>query len=135
MMVGRYLDDGVSLPPVDPELLEVALASVIEPDPDPELFCDPELPPDPELLVDPELPPDAEVPLVPELPPDDEDPFDPESLDCRLDPPELPPLGFSMPLGSPPGAAEAAQAATKAIVKRAEAGVKRMPCLSIRRGC
>jgi hypothetical protein len=107
-----------------PELpLELALASMIGPE------LDPELPDDPALLDDPELPLDPELALVPDPPPDADPPFDPESLpDCTSGPPELLPTGFP-PVPRPSGAADVAHAAMKAMLKRPEPGVRRMTSL------
>ena len=68
MIVGRYFAEGLSPPPLlDPELLELALASVMSLPLDPEVDFDPL---DPELPLDPEVDCDPELPLDPELPPE-----------------------------------------------------------------
>ena len=97
-MAGRYWADGLSPPPplLDPDPLELVLASVMSPELDPEAPLDPELPFEPELPLDPELPFEPELPLDPEplLEPEELPELDPE-------PPELPP-GLKFPSGDEP---------------------------------
>jgi hypothetical protein len=98
MILGRYWADG--LPPEgsmpDPELLELAPASVMSPELDPELPLDPDEPPEPPF--DPELP--LVAPLDPELPFDPELPRDPEELPEPPEPLLLVSPGPPSPAGS-----------------------------------
>jgi hypothetical protein len=96
-MAGRYWADGLSPPPplLDPDELELMLASVMSPELEPELPLDPELPFEPELPLEPELP------FEPELPLDPEPLLEPEELP-ELEAPEPPPDGLKLPSGDEP---------------------------------
>jgi hypothetical protein len=135
MIVGRYFAEGVSPPPLlDPELLELVLASVMSLPLDPEVDfdpLDPELPLDPEVEFDPELPldwapPELDVLFDPELP------FDPELLFSELLDPRLPEL---VPPGSPvSGPVDAAQLAMSETPVKAKVKTTVQRIASSRRG-
>jgi len=113
LIAGRYCAEG--LPPLfspllDPELLELTLASVISVEP-----LDPEVPLEPELPLDADPPLDPEPPFEPELPlPEPLDPEllpDPELFEELLEPlpPELPPKAPGSVDDDPPQLATSAK--------------------------
>ena len=98
-MAGRYWAEGLSPPPplLEPDPLELTLASVMSPELDPEAPLDPELPFEPELPLDPELP------FEPELPLDPEPLLEPEELpEPELEPLDPPLPGLKFPSGDEP---------------------------------
>jgi hypothetical protein len=100
-------------PLLDPELLELVLASVISVEPlDPEVPLDPELPLDADPPLDPEPPFDPELPLAEPL--DPEVLPEPELFEELLEPlpPELPPKAPGSVVDDPPQLATSAKLVT-----------------------